>query len=83
MVRCASGVTQMRHRAVPKAASAPVAANPWKATPAARMSWAKTAPNSSSATRPMNAAEIPSDANPAAVFAADPPEISTAGGNAA
>jgi len=58
----------------------PLAAGvPPKCTPAARMSWANTAPSSSSATRPMNAAEPPNDAMPTVVFAADPPEISMPG----
>ena len=30
-------------------------------------------------TRPMNAARLPNDASPTVVFAAEPPEISTAG----
>ena len=50
-----------------------------KRTPAARMSWAKIAPSSSSRTLPMYAARLPKDAAPTMVFAAAPPETSTAG----
>ena len=76
IVRWASGVTMMSDRAV---------GGPWvaggtsKSTPAALMSWVKTLPSWSSRTLPMKAARAPSEATPTVVFAAEPPEISTAG----
>ena len=49
-----------------------------KRTPAALMSWVKTSPSRSLATLPTNPAVPPSEATPAIVLAADPPETSMA-----
>ena len=57
----------------------PVAGGVSKRTPAARMSWAKTVPNSSSRTLPMYAVRLPSDAAPTTELATDPPETSMPG----
>ena len=43
------------------------------------MSCVNTSPSSSAATLPMKAAALPSEATPAAVLAADPPEDSVPG----
>ena len=50
-----------------------------KVTPAARMSWRKIRPNWSSRTLPKKAERPPRAAIPTMVFAADPPDISSAG----
>jgi hypothetical protein len=50
-----------------------------KETPAALMSCVKNSPSWSSRTFPMKDARPPKDATPAAVFAAEPPEMTTDG----
>ncbi len=76
MERAASGVTRIIERPV----AGPLVAG-WvsKVTPVARISWVKIAPSWSSRTLPKKAAWPPSEAMPAAVLPAEPPETSTAG----
>ena len=76
MVRWASGVTKIRQRAV---GVADLALGVVKTTPLARMSWRKIAASASLPILPMKPPRPPSEANPAMVLAADPPETSTAG----
>ena len=75
MVRCASAVTRIRQRPVPGPLSAGGVS---KCTPSDLMSRANAAPSASSRTLPTKAALPPSDAIPATVFAAEPPETSAA-----
>jgi len=76
MVRSPSGVTRIRDREV---AALPETAAVRNSTFAARMSWLKIRPNSSSETLPINAPRPPNEERPTIVLAADPPEISIAG----
>ena len=80
IVRLASGVTRIIDRAVGGPSDA---GGTEKSTPTARMSCVNTAPSWSARTFPMNAALPPSAANPTAVFAAEPPDVSMPGGIAA
>ena len=72
MVRCASGVTAMMQRPVGTDESGPPLR---KSTPICFISSANTAPNSSSATLPMNATSPPRLAMPASVLAPEPPLV--------
>ena len=75
MVRSPSGVTRMMLVAV----GAPIAGVLRKLTPSDVMSWRKILPKASSATFPKYAPRPPSEATPAMVLPALPPEVSTAG----
>ena len=76
MVRSPSGVTMMKDLAV---AGPDIAGTVSKSTPKARIFWAKSSPSVSFRTLPMKAARPPSEATPAAVLAAQPPEMISAG----
>ncbi len=76
MVRCASGVTRTRQRAV---GGPSVAGGETNSTPMALMSWAKTSPSWSSRTLPTKPARPPRAATPATVLAAEPPDDSVPG----
>ena len=76
IVRSPSGVTRMRQRPV----GVSLLASPsLKTTPMERMSCANTLANWSWPTLPMKPTLPPSEAMPAQVFAAEPPDVSTAG----
>ncbi len=77
IVRWPSGVTRISER--PVGSPPPAAAAVLKVTPAARMSWRNTLPNSSFAVLAMKPALPPNEATPTIVFAAEPPEISMPG----
>ena len=76
MVRCASGVTRIRQRAV---GGPSVPAGTSKSTPTARMSWREDLAQLVVADLADEAGPPPNEATPATVLAAEPPEDSTPG----